>query len=95
MADYKAPLKDIRFVMNEVFGAEQLWASLAGTKDTIDIETADAVLEEAGKITAALVAPLSREGDEEGPELPGLHRQQFVVVVMHHVLFAQIKIKSL
>jgi alkylation response protein AidB-like acyl-CoA dehydrogenase len=66
MADYKAPLKDIRFVMNEVFGAEQLWASLAGTKDTIDIETADAVLEEAGKITASLVAPLSREGDEEG-----------------------------
>ncbi|MFT7372393.1 MAG: alkylation response protein AidB-like acyl-CoA dehydrogenase [Oleiphilaceae bacterium] len=66
MADYKAPLRDIRFVMNEVFGAEQLWASLAGTKDTIDIETADAVLEEAGKITAALIAPLSREGDEEG-----------------------------
>lgn len=66
MADYKAPLKDIRFVMNEVFGAEQLWASLAGTKDTIDIETADAVLEEAGKITASLIAPLSREGDEEG-----------------------------
>jgi alkylation response protein AidB-like acyl-CoA dehydrogenase len=66
MADYKAPLKDIRFVMNEVFGVEQLWASLAGTKDTIDIETADAVLEEAGKITASLIAPLSREGDEEG-----------------------------
>ncbi|WP_369823093.1 acyl-CoA dehydrogenase N-terminal domain-containing protein, partial [Oleiphilus sp. HI0128] len=29
MAEYKAPLKDIRFVMNEVFGVEQLWASLA------------------------------------------------------------------
>ena len=66
MADYKAPLKDIRFVMNEVFCAEQLWASLAGTKDTIDIETADAILEEAGKITASLIAPMSRNGDEEG-----------------------------
>ncbi|KZY42807.1 MULTISPECIES: acyl-CoA dehydrogenase C-terminal domain-containing protein [unclassified Oleiphilus] len=66
MAEYKAPLKDIRFVMNEVFGVEQLWASLAGTKDTIDIDTADAVLEEAGKITASLIAPLSRNGDEEG-----------------------------
>jgi len=66
MADYKAPLKDIRFVLNEVFEAEKLWASLAGTKDTVDMETADAILEEAGKITASLIAPLSREGDEEG-----------------------------
>ena len=66
MADYKAPLKDIRFVMNEVFGCQELWASLAGTKDTIDIETTDAILEEAGKITASLIAPLSRNGDEEG-----------------------------
>jgi len=66
MADYVAPLKDIRFVMNEVFGAEKLWASLAGTEGIIDIETAEAILEEAGKITASLIAPLSREGDEEG-----------------------------
>lgn len=66
MAEYKAPLKDIRFIMNEVFEAEKLWASLAGTKDSVDMETADAILEEAGKITASLIAPLSREGDEEG-----------------------------
>ncbi len=66
MADYKAPLKDIRFVMNEVFEAEKLWGSLAGTQDAVDIETADAILEEAGKITASLIAPLSRNGDEEG-----------------------------
>lgn len=66
MAEYKAPLKDIRFVMNEVFEAEKLWGSLAGTKDMVDMETADAILEEAGKITASLIAPLSREGDEEG-----------------------------
>lgn len=66
MADYKAPLQDIRFVMNEVFEAEQLWSSLAGTQDVVDMETADAILEEAGKITASLIAPLSREADEEG-----------------------------
>ncbi|KZY68798.1 acyl-CoA dehydrogenase, partial [Oleiphilus sp. HI0065] len=66
MADYKAPLQDIRFVMNEVFEAEQLWGSLAGTQEVIDMETADAILEEAGKITASLIAPLSREADEEG-----------------------------
>lgn len=66
MADYQAPLKDIRFVMNEVFEAEKLWASLAGTKDSVDMETADAILEEAGKITSTLLAPLSRAADEEG-----------------------------
>ena len=66
MADYVAPLKDIRFVMNEVFGCSDLWASLAGTKDLIDAETTDAILEEAGRITASLIAPLSRNGDEEG-----------------------------
>lgn len=66
MAEYKAPLRDTRFVLNEVFEANKLWASLAGTRDTIDPDTADAILEEAGKITASLVAPLSRNGDEEG-----------------------------
>ncbi len=66
MAEYKAPLRDTRFVLNEVFEANKLWASLAGTRDTIDPDTADAILEEAGKITASLIAPLSRNGDEEG-----------------------------
>lgn len=66
MAEYQAPLRDMRFVLNEVFEANKLWASLAGTQDTIDPDTAEAILEEAGKITASLIAPLSREGDEEG-----------------------------
>ncbi|MCP5207532.1 MAG: acyl-CoA dehydrogenase C-terminal domain-containing protein [Hahellaceae bacterium] len=66
MAEYQAPLRDMRFVLNEVFEANKLWASLAGTRDTVDPETAEAILEEAGKITASLIAPLSRNGDEEG-----------------------------
>ncbi|PIE43862.1 MAG: acyl-CoA dehydrogenase [Gammaproteobacteria bacterium] len=65
MAEYQAPLRDIRFVLNEVFEANKLWASLAGTRDSIDPETADAILEESAKITASLIAPLSRNGDEE------------------------------
>ncbi len=66
MAEYQAPLRDMRFVLNEVFEADKLWASLAGTRDTVDPETAEAILEEAGKITSSLIAPLSRNGDEEG-----------------------------
>ncbi|ARU55930.1 acyl-CoA dehydrogenase [Oleiphilus messinensis] len=66
MADYKAPLRDMRFVLNEVFEAEKLWASLAGTKETVDVETAEAILEEAGKIASTLLDPINRSGDEEG-----------------------------
>ncbi|MEW6311891.1 MAG: acyl-CoA dehydrogenase N-terminal domain-containing protein, partial [Pseudomonadota bacterium] len=28
MADYKAPLRDMRFVLNEVFDLPRLWQSL-------------------------------------------------------------------
>ncbi|AQZ94475.1 acyl-CoA dehydrogenase C-terminal domain-containing protein [Halopseudomonas phragmitis] len=66
MAEYKAPLRDIRFVLNEVFEADQLWQNLAGLNGAIDAETADAMLEEAGKITSQTIAPLNRNGDEEG-----------------------------
>ncbi|MFZ2288304.1 MAG: acyl-CoA dehydrogenase C-terminal domain-containing protein [Halopseudomonas yangmingensis] len=68
MADYKAPLRDIRFVLNEVFEADKLWQSLPGLNGAIDAETADAMLEEAGKITAQTIAPLNRSGDEEGAQ---------------------------
>ncbi len=66
MADYKAPLRDMRFVLEEVFEADKLWASLAGTRDHVDPETAYAIIEEAGKISESLVAPINRSGDEEG-----------------------------
>ena len=66
MAEYQAPLRDIRFVLNEVFEADKLWQSLPGLEGVIDAETADAMLEEAGKITSQTIAPLNRNGDEEG-----------------------------
>ncbi|BAP41984.1 acyl-CoA dehydrogenase C-terminal domain-containing protein [Pseudomonas sp. LJDD11] len=66
MADYKAPLRDMRFVLNEVFEVSRLWASLPALADTVDTETVEAILEEAGKVTSRSIAPLSRNGDEEG-----------------------------
>ncbi|MEQ5834595.1 acyl-CoA dehydrogenase C-terminal domain-containing protein [Marinobacter sp. NFXS9] len=66
MADYQAPLRDIRFVMNEVFDAPALWASLPKVAENVDPETADAILEEAGKIAGGVLAPLNREADEQG-----------------------------
>ena len=66
MADYQAPLRDMRFVLNEVFDAPALWASLPKISENVDPDTADAILEEAGKITSGVLAPLNREGDEQG-----------------------------
>ena len=66
MADYKAPLRDMRFVLNEVFEVAALWAQLPVLAQTVDTETVEAILEEAGKVTAKSIAPLSRSADEEG-----------------------------
>ncbi|KPZ16965.1 Acyl-CoA dehydrogenase, partial [Pseudomonas viridiflava] len=66
MADYKAPLRDMRFVLNEVFEVSKRWAQLPALAETVDAETVDAILEEAGKVTSKTIAPLSRKGDEEG-----------------------------
>ncbi len=66
MAEYKAPLRDMRFLLNDVFDAPRQWASLPGLAETVDPETADAILEEAGKIASGVLAPLNQKGDEEG-----------------------------
>ncbi|MGV8916999.1 MAG: acyl-CoA dehydrogenase C-terminal domain-containing protein [Pseudomonas sp.] len=66
MSDYKAPLRDIRFVLNEVFEVSRLWASMPALAEVVDQDTANAVLEEAGKIAEQLIAPLNRSGDEQG-----------------------------
>jgi alkylation response protein AidB-like acyl-CoA dehydrogenase len=66
MSDYKAPLRDIRFVLNEVFEVSRLWATMPAMAEVVDEETAHAVLEEAGKIAAQVIAPLNQSGDEQG-----------------------------
>jgi len=64
MAEYKAPLRDMRFVLFELMGGDDL-ATLPGyeefTRDLID-----PVLEEAAKVCEQVLHPLNRTGDEEG-----------------------------
>ncbi len=68
MPEYNAPLRDMRFLLNDVFDAPALWARLPALAERIDADTADAILEEASKITSGLLAPLNRSGDEEGAQ---------------------------
>lgn len=65
MPDYAAPLRDMRFVLFEMFDAETLWARYPRTAETTR-ELADAVLEESAKIASEVLAPLNLSADEEG-----------------------------
>lgn len=65
MATYKAPLDDIRFILWEVFKADEFWAEMDDTRD-VTRDVADAVLEEGGKICEKVLFPINRSGDEEG-----------------------------
>jgi len=62
---YTAPLKDIRFVLNDVVGMENVLARL-GRDGDVSPDLADAVLEEAGKLAADIIAPTNHPGDVTG-----------------------------
>jgi alkylation response protein AidB-like acyl-CoA dehydrogenase len=64
MAVYKAPLKDIQFVMNEVLDVSSL-SKLPGYEDATP-DLIQTILEEAAKLCENVLFPLNRSGDEEG-----------------------------
>ncbi|MDN3653626.1 acyl-CoA dehydrogenase C-terminal domain-containing protein [Thalassotalea ponticola] len=66
MADYKAPLDDMNFLLYDVFNAEQLWAESEALSEYLDRDTSDAILQECAKIAEQEIAPISRQGDEIG-----------------------------
>jgi alkylation response protein AidB-like acyl-CoA dehydrogenase len=64
MTQYKAPLRDYRFVMTELFDVGEL-AKLPGYEEaTPDLFAS--VLEEGAKLCEEVLLPLNRSGDEEG-----------------------------
>jgi 3-(methylthio)propanoyl-CoA dehydrogenase len=58
MSTYIAPLRDMRFVMTELADLSAL-SSLPGLEE-VTPELADAVLEEAAKLAAEVLAPLNK-----------------------------------
>lgn len=71
MPDYKAPLRDIRFVRDELLGYEAHYQSLPACQDATP-DMVDAILEEGAKFCEQVLAPLNRVGDTEAA--PGASR---------------------
>ena len=65
MPEYKAPLRDIQFVMNELLGSEQHYASLEGAEDASP-DMVDAIIQEGAKFCEQVLSPLNQVGDREG-----------------------------
>jgi len=65
MAQYTPPLRDMQFVLHEVFNVSEEFKALPAFAE-IDADTLNAVLDEAGKFASEVLAPLNRRGDEQG-----------------------------
>ncbi len=67
MPEYKAPLRDIQFVVHEMFNSGELYQSLPGYEDATP-DLMNAIIEEAAKFSENVLSPLNQSGDEEGCE---------------------------
>ena len=67
MADYRAPLQQMRFTIEHLANFADVAALQAYSG--VDADTAAAVLEEAGRFAAAVIAPTNALADREGVEV--------------------------
>ncbi|GAB4166370.1 MAG: acyl-CoA dehydrogenase [Rhodocyclaceae bacterium] len=64
MSEYNAPIRDIRFAMEELAGLAAV-AALPGNEEASP-ELVSAILEEAGRFATEVLSPLNAVGDREG-----------------------------
>jgi len=67
MQCYQAPLRDMRFVLHEVIGSEEL-AGLPGLEE-LSPPLIDSILEEAARLASEVLLPVNASGDVEGCRL--------------------------
>lgn len=65
MPAYKAPLRDMRFLMNEVFDYPKHYSKLSNGGDATP-DMVEAILGECAKLCEEVLSPINRSGDEEG-----------------------------
>jgi 3-(methylthio)propanoyl-CoA dehydrogenase len=69
MTEYRAPLRDMRFVLRRLAGIAEI-AGLPGCEHA-EPELVDQVLDEAARFASEVLSPLNRVGDREGSKLSG------------------------
>jgi alkylation response protein AidB-like acyl-CoA dehydrogenase len=65
MPIYNAPLKDMDFILNDVFKADEFWQANENLSH-VDMATANAILEEMAKFSKNVILDLNRSADEAG-----------------------------
>ena len=68
MPTYNPPLRDMQFVMHEMFEVTEQFKSIPRYED-FDVDTINAVLEEGGKFATDVIFPINISGDSEGCKL--------------------------
>ncbi|MBL8378668.1 MAG: acyl-CoA dehydrogenase C-terminal domain-containing protein [Burkholderiales bacterium] len=68
MGTYTAPLRDMHFVLHELLDVGGELKNMPAYAE-VDVDTINAVLEEAGKFAAKVLYPLNQVGDREGCRL--------------------------
>jgi len=63
MSEYKAPLRDMQFVLKELAGLDEI-AKLPGCEE-VTPELVGQILEEAAKFASGVLSPLNKPADEE------------------------------
>jgi len=64
MSEYKAPLRDMHFVLQELAGLAEI-AKLPGCEE-INAQLVDQILEESAKFASGVLSPLNKPADREG-----------------------------
>ena len=65
MPQYKAPLRDMRFVLNELLDYQRHYQAIPGGAEASE-DVVDAILEECAKFSENVLSPLNEVGDREG-----------------------------
>lgn len=65
MPEYKAPQRDMQFVLNEVLEIDKHYQSLPGCEEA-SADMVAAIMEEGAKFSERVLSPLNRIGDQQG-----------------------------
>ena len=65
---YQAPLREMRFVIDEVLGVPARWAGIPAFAE-LDMDTSFEVLSQAGRFASEVLQPLNAVGDRQGCRL--------------------------